>query len=82
MSSRVEKFSGWNKNLIEGLNSIFELVKEIISKLEIKLNEIMHQKIGEKRRKMKKAQRRVEGQHMCKKSVRRGERKNFERNND
>jgi hypothetical protein len=42
----------------------------------------MHQKIGEKRRKMKKAQRRVEGQHMCKKSVRRGERKNFERNND
>lgn len=28
------------------------------------------------------AQRRVEGQHMCKKSVRRGERKKFERNND
>ena len=36
----------------------------------------MHQKIGEKRRKMKKAQRRVEGQHMCK-NVRRGERKKF-----
>lgn len=44
----------------------------------------MHQKIekGKKRRKMEKAQRRVEKKHMCEKSVRSGETKNFERNND
>lgn len=62
LNSRVEKFNDWNKNLPKGLNSIFKLAKEIISRLEVKLIEILHQKIEKKKlRKMNRGSKKNRG---------------------